>query len=94
VHGFDLHDGSIAHAVDAAVAPTDLENETISANLAAQLERAEIALPSELLKTWELRKRGLDYQSISRELEIPVGTVKSRFARIVDYMRKEMINEP
>lgn len=67
----------------------DLENETIHASLLTHLSKAENKLPTDLKETWNLRKNGHDYQEIAKALAIPVGTVKSRFARLVELLRKE-----
>ena len=58
-----------------------------------QLQAAEGALPEDLKQTWELRKDGLDYQEIAETLSIPVGTVKSRFFRLVKFMKKEFADD-
>jgi len=87
------HEVKNAHAVDAAAADFDLEEQTFNKNAFAQLRLAEKTLPADLQATWELRKQGLDYQEISQALSVPVGTVKSRFSRLVDYLRKEIANE-
>ncbi len=57
------------------------------------LKSLENKLPIDLLETWQLRKRGLDHQEISQELKIPVGTVKSRLHRLVNFLREEFFNE-
>jgi RNA polymerase sigma-70 factor (ECF subfamily) len=71
------------------ISPGDLEEQTIAQNLLKNLKSAEERLPQDLKQTWELRKRGLDYQEISEALAIPLGTVKSRFSRLVEVLRKE-----
>jgi RNA polymerase sigma factor (sigma-70 family) len=67
----------------------DLENQVIEKNLLRRLSKAVQSLPPDLQETWNLRKSGLDYQEIATTLSIPVGTVKSRFSRLVEYLRKE-----
>ncbi len=67
----------------------DLEAETMQTSLLSQLKKIEDRLPNDLQETWNLRKKGLDYQEIAKTLSIPVGTVKSRFSRLVDFLRKE-----
>ncbi len=66
-----------------------LEEQTIDRNLHQHLAKAEDLLPQDLKKTWQLKKQGLDHRAISLSLDIPLGTVKSRFHRIVEILRKE-----
>lgn len=54
-----------------------------------KVEEVGQSLPSDLRKTWQLRQQGLNYQQIADRLAIPVGTVKSRFSRLVSVMKKE-----
>lgn len=68
----------------------NLEDETIQSNLLSSLAKAESRLPADLQETWNLRKRGLDYQQIAEALAVPVGTVKSRFSRLVEFLRKDL----
>jgi RNA polymerase sigma factor (sigma-70 family) len=68
----------------------DLEYQTIHAETASRFAFAEQSLPRDLQQTWNLRKQGLDYQQIANALSIPVGTVKSRFHRLVDHLKKEL----
>lgn len=67
----------------------NIEEETIHSGLLAHLAKVETNLPNDLKETWNLRKTGYDYQQIAKTLSIPVGTVKSRFSRIVELLRKE-----
>lgn len=67
----------------------NLEERAIAQNLLHRLVKAEEILPVEIRETWNLRKTGLDNQEIANQLSIPLGTVKSRFSRLVDYLRKE-----
>lgn len=69
------------------------EEALIAREFASQFERAEANLPEDLKKTWGLRKAGADYQAIAEQLGIPVGTVKSRFSRLVEYLKKELTLE-
>lgn len=68
---------------------TNIEEGLIEKDLHLQLVRAENALAPDLRETWELRKQGLDYQEIADALSIPIGTVKSRFSRLVTALRTE-----
>jgi RNA polymerase sigma factor (sigma-70 family) len=71
----------------------DLESQTIFDNGMQKLACAEKNLPDDLRQTWLLKKQGLDYKQIASHLSIPVGTVKSRFHRLVVYLKKELNNE-
>ncbi|MBK9322704.1 MAG: RNA polymerase sigma factor [Bdellovibrionaceae bacterium] len=68
---------------------SDLEYSFINHNLLKNLSLLESRLPTDLRQTWNLKKQGLDYLQISQALSIPVGTVKSRFSRLVDHLKKE-----
>lgn len=59
-----------------------------------RLHAAEAALPEDLKQTWSLRKQGLDYREIAERLALPLGTVKSRFSRLVEFLKEELANEP
>ena len=70
----------------------DLELSIQNENLLSRLANAEEKIPSDLAKTWQLRKDGMDYQQIADHLSIPVGTVKSRFSRLVEFLKKEFVS--
>jgi RNA polymerase sigma-70 factor, ECF subfamily len=53
----------------------------------------EATLPDDLRTAWSLRKQGMDYQQIAIATAVPLGTVKSRFSRLVSYFRKELADE-
>ena len=88
-----------------AARPSDPLNDEIPSNIASaehqisadqvqkSFAQAEAKLPEDLKATWGLRKQGLDYQAIADQLAIPLGTVKSRFHRLVEHLRKELENE-
>jgi RNA polymerase sigma-70 factor (ECF subfamily) len=76
-------------AIAEATSESDFEQSFINYNLLKNLSLLESNLPSDLRQTWNLKKQGLDYQQISQALSIPVGTVKSRFSRLVDHLKKE-----
>jgi RNA polymerase sigma factor (sigma-70 family) len=71
----------------------NLEEQAVNRSLLQHLEKAETTLPEEIRETWNLRKLGLDNQEIASKLSIPLGTVKSRFSRLTDYLRKEFDHE-
>ncbi len=79
--------------VDLAQDHLNLESQTIQQNLLSRLSLVENKLPLELNQTWKLRKLGLDHQQIAEKLSIPVGTVKSRFHRLVEFLKGEFNNE-
>lgn len=56
----------------------------------AAVLRARDTLPGDLLATLTLRESGLSYEEIAAKLNIPIGTVKSRFHRLVQHMRQEI----
>ncbi len=76
-------------AIAKATTESDLEHSFINHNLLKNLSLLESKLPADLRQTWNLKKQGLDYQQISHALSIPVGTVKSRFSRLVEHLKKE-----
>lgn len=78
--------GALALAED----PSDLEANVSTQQDAQEFTRVEATLPEDLATTWQLRKDGHDYQEISHRLGVPVGTVKSRFHRLVSYFQKEL----
>ena len=67
----------------------NLEALLIDQNLSEKLKLAEKKLPQDLRNTWQLRKQGMNYQEIASTLQVPEGTVKSRFFRMVEILRKE-----
>lgn len=71
----------------------DAESAVIERELAEKFVSLEARLPGELRETWSLRKQGMDYREIASRLSIPVGTVKSRFHRLVRFLRMELKNE-
>lgn len=71
-------------------AADDAEETRATEKALEKLAASESRLPPELRETWRLRRAGLDYQQIAERLAIPVGTVKSRFHRLVLVLRKEM----
>jgi RNA polymerase sigma-70 factor, ECF subfamily len=67
------------------------ETRAIDRDLGARLRALEPSLPEELRETWQLRKQGLDYAQIASRLAVPVGTVKSRFFRLVRLLQEEFV---
>jgi RNA polymerase sigma factor (sigma-70 family) len=78
-------DSQFEDKVDSA----NLEENIIHFDLLDRLKRTEAMLPQEILNTWNLRKQGLDNNQIAEKLSIPVGTVKSRFFRLVEIIKQE-----
>jgi RNA polymerase sigma factor (sigma-70 family) len=74
---------------DELIDQKNIESQLIDKDIHLKLSKAELKLPQELQETWNLRKSGLDYQEIAHKLSIPIGTVKSRFSRLVEYLKKE-----
>jgi RNA polymerase sigma factor (sigma-70 family) len=81
------------NSVASVISEENLESRSIQTELMEKLEHAEQALPTDLQQTWKLRKQGLDYQQIANKLAIPIGTVKSRFHRLTEHLKKEFKNE-
>jgi RNA polymerase sigma-70 factor (ECF subfamily) len=69
--------------------PEDVESATDLRLALRRLESAESRLPRDLLDTWRLRRSGLAYEEIAAELAIPLGTVKSRFHRLVEFLKED-----
>lgn len=82
------------HPIEASIAETNLEEEVTTSQLTSKVEKLQDVLPKDLANTWKLRREGMDYQQIAQELDIPLGTVKSRFHRLVGFLRKELKLEP
>ena len=79
--------------VAAASAADEIEEHSSATQLLAKLATFELTMPKDLLETWQLRRQGFNYQQIANQLAIPLGTVKSRFNRLVGYLREEFENE-
>ncbi len=80
-------------SMESARSAVDLEAELIATELGSDLARAQAALPADLRETWRLKTLGLSYEQIADELAIPVGTVKSRFHRLLQFLKKELIHD-
>jgi RNA polymerase sigma factor (sigma-70 family) len=85
---------------DAALCEVELpivedDSETLLIQKISDLEvqTAMDQLPRELSEVLRLRLSGLQYQEISQILEIPLGTVKSRFHTIVKTLRESIPSE-
>lgn len=74
---------------DTARSDSDLEESTGHVLALGQLRLMEAQLPPEFAETWGLRKQGYNYKEIAKQLAIPLGTVKSRLSRLVDYLKGE-----
>ncbi|MNJ96717.1 ECF RNA polymerase sigma factor SigW [compost metagenome] len=72
-----------------AVDPHSTEEQIATNQIFERIHNFHSQLPKDLARTWDLRKQGLDYKEIASELDIPIGTVKSRFSRIADFFKKE-----
>jgi RNA polymerase sigma-70 factor (ECF subfamily) len=59
----------------------------IRVNTSEEVQAAVARLPENLSEVLKLRLSGLAYQEIAQTLEIPVGTVKSRFHSIVAFLK-------
>lgn len=79
--------------IDNTASDFDLVEKTVGESRLQKLAAAEKHFPQDLQKTWDLKKQGYDYQQIATELAIPVGTVKSRFFRLVEHLKKEFKDE-
>ncbi len=75
--------------VQKAIDPLPLELRISDSQISRRLLDFHSRLPKDLAHTWTLRKQGMDYQEIAEHLKIPLGTVKSRFSRLVDFFKKE-----
>jgi RNA polymerase sigma-70 factor (ECF subfamily) len=81
--------------------PTDVpgpdptpENEAVASEKKRLIERAMAKLTAEERAVLVLRElNGRSYDEISRSLDIPLGTVKSRLARARDLLAKELSEE-
>lgn len=58
-----------------------------------QIQNLLSRLPEEQKEILNLKLSGLGNQSIADALKIPLGTVKSRFNTLVNFMKKELRNE-
>jgi RNA polymerase sigma-70 factor, ECF subfamily len=56
----------------------------------AALGQAVARLPPPLTEVYRLRASGLSYEEMSRVLDVPLGTVKSRMHELIAQLRKEL----
>lgn len=75
--------------IESAISENNTEENYHAESILTKLHVLEKKLPLDLMQTWQLRKDGLDYSQIAQQLAIPVGTVKSRFSRLVEYLKRE-----
>ena len=81
----------IAHLhVAEAPATFELETELVNQDVLAQLKTKAAELPIELSEVLRMRLAGLSNQDVAQALKIPVGTVKSRFHSLVQYLKTEL----
>lgn len=85
----NAHEIADDSVIENTASDNDLETNFIGENLLGRLSSLENKLPTDLRETWRLRKDGFDYREIAEKLSIPVGTVKSRFSRLVTHLKKE-----
>jgi RNA polymerase sigma-70 factor, ECF subfamily len=78
--------------LEAPEAADSAESILIREDLSAGLQAAVAKLPENLSEVLNLRMSGLAYQEIAQALEVPVGTVKSRFHSIVGHLRGALRN--
>jgi len=76
--------------VDAPLSAESAESLLIQNVTSSHVSAAVALLPENLSEVLRLRLSGLAYQDIAQALEIPVGTVKSRFHTIVDSLRRSL----
>jgi RNA polymerase sigma-70 factor, ECF subfamily len=76
--------------VDASLPEESAEALLIQNVTSSHVSAAVADLPDNLSEVLRLRLSGLAYQDIAQALEIPVGTVKSRFHTIVDSLRRSL----
>ena len=76
--------------VDAPLPAESAESLLIQNVTSSHVSAAVALLPENLSEVLRLRLSGLAYQDIAQALEIPVGTVKSRFHTIVDSLRRSL----
>jgi RNA polymerase sigma-70 factor (ECF subfamily) len=79
-----------AEALSAEEVSPTAEGMLISHMEAIQVKKVLEALPENLAEVLKLRLSGLAYRDIAGKLEIPVGTVKSRFHSIVQFIKSEV----
>lgn len=77
-------------ALDADESIPSAERLLLEHDLSRSVKATAEKLPKNLSQVLQLRLSGLPNQEIARLLEIPVGTVKSRFHAIVQFFRAEM----
>jgi RNA polymerase sigma-70 factor, ECF subfamily len=72
---------------DMALAPSD---EVLLYEQHAELQEAVLQLPEALQQVYRLRMQGKSYDELALELQVPVGTVKSRIHELVTRLRREL----
>jgi RNA polymerase sigma-70 factor (ECF subfamily) len=87
-HRRQEHERTLAHAERAR--PRDAHTTLENAEEQFALERALDRLPILLSQIYSLRAKGLSYEDIARELDVPLGTVKSRLHQTVAHLKQEL----
>jgi RNA polymerase sigma factor (sigma-70 family) len=60
---------------------------------ARHFQKAQDKMPKEFKDVWSLRQTGMEHRRIAEELGIPLGTVKSRFHRMIEFLKESLQNE-
>ena len=68
----------------------NMETEIFKRDLTQKLRVAADKMPGHLLEVYRLWLTGLKHREIAQSLQIPVGTVKSRFHNLVEYLKMEL----
>lgn len=81
--------GVLGHEAQDERSP-DAEVSVLVEERAHVLAKAVSRLPDGLAEVYHLRTAGLSYEELAAELEVPLGTIKSRMQRVVELLREEV----